>query len=393
MPRGKTLIRVRSHQEQKRRRLLMLGIPLLAIGSALIWYVGHYNNTPLENQAPAAPIAASNPTTEPLLTAQRLDSPPPEPQEEPNATVATPAPSTPVALNTPTTPTPNNSTPNNTSPNNTSSAAPALTASSQNDVPAPKAETTSLSEPLATLNQTEQNQNSVEKNTSGPTPVEALPGSTLAQNIPTPPASEPVTNTTTTGTTTASASTPTSTPNPPVEVSLVNEPVSTPPSAAAPTVVINASTRNENSTASSKVSSTTLLALSGGIPLSTPRTLPTPAATPSSPNLNPTTRQEGNVVTNPTTPTTQGNGWIYAGQFSNGTWLQRGLVIGDQLPAQGQRYQLATGAKVRTAPPGRRTGTNNLGETIGFINPGQSIQVVQVKNSGNSGHIWLQVTR
>lgn len=382
MPRGRTLIRLRSHQEQKRRRLLMLGIPLLAIGSGLIWYISSQHAPQLESTAD--PVAVLTTPASMPSPAERLDSPPPVPQEEPNAVVANSTTNAaPIALNTP--------APNTTMP------APTV-ASSSNDVPAPATANTSISEPLTSLTQTETTEPT-------PAPVEALPGSTLAQNpvnaVPTPNTPTNTSNPTTTATTTTTTGTTESTgaaspeTTPPIEVSLVNEPIANPAVSpqSAPAVVINANTRSDNS--NSKVSSTTLLALSGGIPLSTPRTLATPStATPS--GLNTTTRQAGNPPANPTNdPSTppQGSGWIYAGQFSNGTWIQRGLVIGDQLPLQGQRYRLATGAKLRDAPPGRRAGSNNLGETIGFVNSGQSIQVVQIKNSGNSGHIWLQVVR
>ncbi|WP_020560372.1 hypothetical protein [Thiofilum flexile] len=477
MPRGRTLIRLRSHQEQKRRRLLMLGIPLLVIGSGLIWFINSTNATPAESAAPTAVVAQSNPadTDAPPLT-ERKDSPPPVPAEEPNAVIANattqaqPLALVPSSSQTQTVATESGSTANTSQ--EVAVAAPlvepiakseTLPSSPQTDnkvaTPAPSSESLAKSETLPSPTPTE-------NPASTPAHTQAEPSSTLTNNTPmtTPESVATATTTTAVSTntstpvvaeTTTTASTSTSTPEaetattaptnistpeaetttastsastpvakakvtetatqpaPPLEISLVNEPtnrfansvttnrpatsrpapttttvsVSTPaiPARSAPTVVINANTRRDDSNSGSKVSSTTLLALSGGIPLSTPQTILPPANTAS---LNTTIRQASMPTSN-----ARGNGWIYAGQFNNGIWIQRGLVIGDQLPAQGQRYRLVTGTKLRDAPPGRRTGSGNLGEPIGFINQGQSIQVVQIKNSGKSGHIWLQVAR
>lgn len=97
-------------------------------------------------------------------------------------------------------------------------------------------------------------------------------------------------------------------------------------------------------------------------------------------------------------PTTQDNtdkqanqsGWIYGGQFSNGKWLEQGLVIGEELPVSGKRYTLNWGANIRPQPPGKG---NTLANTIGYLPQGGTIEILRVKKSGNQGHIWLEIKR
>lgn len=377
MSRGRTLIRLRSRQEQMRQRLLMIGIPLLTIGSSLIWYFSRpaITQTEIPPAVSSTPLVATSKPADTPLPAERQDSPPAIPQE-PNATVAT--------SDTNTTPVPlvTSASASVTTPSPINPISPStLVANSVNDTPAPTANT-SLAAPLAALPKPLENT---------PAPTEALPNNPRLNN----------TNIASTDKTKPStpespkAATPLLTPTaalPQTEVSLVNEPkvpkVENTPKATTPTVVINASTRGDTNTPTSKVSSSTLMALTGGIPVGSAQVHATPAEVPTSAITN-TTRQDANVSTE---TSSKGAGWIYAGQFSNGVWTQRGLVIGNQLPVQGQRYQLAAGAKLRDTPPGRRV-SGNLGEAVGFLNSGQSVQIVQVKNSGNTGHIWLQIAR
>lgn len=82
------------------------------------------------------------------------------------------------------------------------------------------------------------------------------------------------------------------------------------------------------------------------------------------------------------------SGWIYAGQFMDGQWLERGLMIGNELPADGKRYALSWGANVRTAPPGKDT---TLSKTVNYLPQGQQVDIVQVKKSGNKGHVWIKI--
>lgn len=97
----------------------------------------------------------------------------------------------------------------------------------------------------------------------------------------------------------------------------------------------------------------------------------------------------------PATETTQQDGagktgWIYGGQFSDGKWLERGLVIGEELPVSGQNYTLNWGANIRSQPPGKGTA---LSETVGYLPQGGTVQILQVRKSGSKGHIWLEVKR
>ncbi len=82
------------------------------------------------------------------------------------------------------------------------------------------------------------------------------------------------------------------------------------------------------------------------------------------------------------------SGWIYAGQFLDGQWLERGLVIGDELPSSGRNYALNWGANIRATPPGKDT---TLSKTIGYLPQGRQIQIEEVRKSGKKGHIWLKI--
>jgi hypothetical protein len=89
-------------------------------------------------------------------------------------------------------------------------------------------------------------------------------------------------------------------------------------------------------------------------------------------------------------PATDNTGWIYAGQFVNNKWLEKGLTINDELPVVGQSYPLSWGAVVRAAPPGKNSGGKHS-TNKGNLSAGQKVEVVQVKKSGNKGHIWLEI--
>lgn len=97
---------------------------------------------------------------------------------------------------------------------------------------------------------------------------------------------------------------------------------------------------------------------------------------------------EKTATAEPPTPESDSSGWIYAGQFVDGQWLERGLVIGNELPANGQHYALNWGANIRATPPGKDT---SLSKTIGYLPQGQQIQITEVKKSGNKGHVWLKI--
>lgn len=85
-------------------------------------------------------------------------------------------------------------------------------------------------------------------------------------------------------------------------------------------------------------------------------------------------------------------GWIYAGQFSDGKWQAKGLIIGDELPSMGHSYALNWGANIRANPPGK-TKVEGLSENVGYLAQGRKVEVVQLKQSGNKGHIWVQIKR
>jgi hypothetical protein len=84
------------------------------------------------------------------------------------------------------------------------------------------------------------------------------------------------------------------------------------------------------------------------------------------------------------------SGWVYAGQYVDGSWITKALAIDANLPNAGSSYKLNWGSKVRANPPGRGM---DLNSSIGFIPPGKMVEVMEVKKSGNKGHIWLKIKR
>lgn len=89
------------------------------------------------------------------------------------------------------------------------------------------------------------------------------------------------------------------------------------------------------------------------------------------------------------------SGWIYAGEYKDTQWLSSNLQIeSSQLPQEGEIYPVRWGTNVREAPPSNRinpeTGSK-LAPTVAHLNTYTPVQVIKVKFSGNSGHIWLNV--
>lgn len=89
----------------------------------------------------------------------------------------------------------------------------------------------------------------------------------------------------------------------------------------------------------------------------------------------------------------QKDGWIYAGQYTNGKWVKRGLELpDDKLPDAGNIYKLVWGTNVRLAPPGKRTSDGaNLAKNIDYLAVDREIEITSIKNSGKTGHIWLEI--
>ena len=127
-------------------------------------------------------------------------------------------------------------------------------------------------------------------------------------------------------------------------------------------------------------------------PAPAPVEKPQPVATPEV--TTPPPPQKTATVTPLSAPSSAPNdtseGWIYAGQFIDGAWVERGLVIGEILPAAGQRYALNWGANIRSEPPGKNT---SLSETVGYLAQGHTVDILQVKKSGSKGHVWLKIKR
>ena len=124
--------------------------------------------------------------------------------------------------------------------------------------------------------------------------------------------------------------------------------------------------------------------------IAAPDTPPEPAQTmPATPTIVPP------IDASPNNGDTNGKtGWIYAGQYQNGTWVLSGLELDEKtLPTSGASYGLTWGANVRSAPPGQRASgdSTKLAENIGYLAEGRQIKVLTVKHSGRQGHIWLEI--
>ena len=127
-------------------------------------------------------------------------------------------------------------------------------------------------------------------------------------------------------------------------------------------------------------------------PAPAPVEKPQPVATPEV-TTPPPPQETATVTPQPvpsSAPSDAPEGWIYAGQFIDGAWVERGLVIGETLPAAGQRYALNWGANIRSEPPGKNT---SLSETVGYLAQGHTVDILQVKKSGSKGHVWLKIKR
>ncbi|MFN3786280.1 MAG: hypothetical protein ACK4RS_05510 [Thiothrix sp.] len=111
-----------------------------------------------------------------------------------------------------------------------------------------------------------------------------------------------------------------------------------------------------------------------------------PAAT------SPATVELPEVASQPEVPSKAvATGWIYAGQFVNGKWTEQGIKSGSVLPMSGQRYTLTWAATVRDNPPGKKVAGSKLGKVIANLAAGKEVEVVQVKQSGRQGHVWLEI--
>lgn len=168
--------------------------------------------------------------------------------------------------------------------------------------------------------------------------------------------------------------------------------------AALPIVMASAPAATLSQPAVSSQDSAPAITSTAGSSVAAEPVVPAAGATPGS--SDPATAQADPAAVTETEPVAdstadaaqQAFGWIYAGQFVGGKWLEKGLNIGNELPVSGQRYPLNWGATVRAAPPGKNSG-GKQSNSRGYLAQGQSIQVLQVRPSGSKGHIWLEIAR
>lgn len=105
---------------------------------------------------------------------------------------------------------------------------------------------------------------------------------------------------------------------------------------------------------------------------------------------------ENTADTTATLTTPDKTGWIYIGQFKDQQWLSSGFDILDQMPKIGEAYTLTWGANIRAQPPAKRTvagETPQLAENVGYLAIGKQVEVLNIRRSGNKGHIWVEIPR
>lgn len=345
MGRGRPVIRIRSREEQQRRKLLFLGVPLFAIGSALIWHF----TTP-EETTPDKPGIGQITQATPEQTLQQIEIPSSR-QDEGSAPPAIP---TPEGSNT--------------------SSKPA----------AQQAEDTTQQAAITPKT----NETDVASTEQAPANTEATTETAQAVTTETNPQSV------------ATTSEANATPKTP-------EPDATTAANEAKTAQVQpekVATAQENKTEIAEEASSTEAAQQvtatevQSEPVETQQAAAEeakPKETQQATTEEPKPEETQQATTEEAKPEIADNGkrgWVYAGQFRNGNWIKRGLMIDNQLPQEGQQYKLAWGSTLRNSPPRKRTASgSNLGEQIGFLQQGLAVQVVTVKQSGRNGHIWLEV--
>lgn len=87
----------------------------------------------------------------------------------------------------------------------------------------------------------------------------------------------------------------------------------------------------------------------------------------------------------------QKSGWLYAGQFTGGKWVEQALKIGTELPVAGQSYTIQWDSIVRQAPPGVGAKGGKNSKALANIAAGNTIDVLEVKPASTKGHIWLKI--
>lgn len=362
MGRGRPVIRMRSHQEQQRRRLLFFGIPFFAIGSSLIWYFTQPETSPTTHQDVISSIHEATPAPTATQTLSQI-SIPNNRQEASSAPPAIPEPeiSNEVVLSRAIAPDQpkqviqaehEDTITKTTKPNTTESTEVVEIASKElEDTTPPAQNTTEVTTPTNTLIK---NEGTVTK----PSKVVAEKSQEPQQSIAHSTQEQKIINN-------AQVAQDPSTNNNTETAQSTNKAVTTTENREQPPQTIATEKSQETEKLASKESNT-------------------PQETNNS--------EQEQAEKKESIALSGKRGWIYAGQFRNGNWIKRGLMIDNQLPEAGSQYKLSWGSKLRNSPPRRKTASgSNLGKQIGFLQQGVAIQVVQVKQSGRKGHIWLEI--
>ncbi len=83
-------------------------------------------------------------------------------------------------------------------------------------------------------------------------------------------------------------------------------------------------------------------------------------------------------------------GWLYLGKFSQGQWDKKNIqVLGLKgvLPKANNYYSIRVHSNIRKNKPSK----GKMPSVIKVLSSGAKVQILQVHNSGNSGHYWAKV--
>jgi hypothetical protein len=98
-------------------------------------------------------------------------------------------------------------------------------------------------------------------------------------------------------------------------------------------------------------------------------------------------------ATNTNKVTTSGGrttGWLYLGRFSQGQWDNKNnqtLGLNATLPKTGQHYSLRIHSNIRNNYPSR----GGMPAVRQVLSKGNKVRVLDIHNSGQSGHYWAKV--
>lgn len=145
-----------------------------------------------------------------------------------------------------------------------------------------------------------------------------------------------------------------------------------------------------DTTAAPPVSTTAIATTAAGSDKPIETTVEVKAA-PTEQPTNTSAQPEAEQAKTVTAEDNQKSGWLYAGQFTGGKWVEQALKIGAELPVAGQSYTIQWDSIVRQAPPGVGAKGGKNSKALANIAAGNKIDVLEVKPASTKGHIWLKI--